>query len=49
MATNAEPSSVKVQNSFRELAAAAANLNTVSDDLGKPIAELEKPHSKNSI
>jgi len=41
MATNAEPSSVKVQNSFRQLAAAAANLNTVSDDLGKPIAELE--------
>jgi len=41
MATNAEPSSVKAKNSFVQLAAAAANLNSVSDELGKSIEELE--------
>ncbi|MGA2592653.1 MAG: hypothetical protein ABSH32_22300 [Bryobacteraceae bacterium] len=41
MATNAGPPSVRVQNSFRQLAAAAANLNSVSDELGKSIEELD--------
>jgi hypothetical protein len=41
MSTNAESSSVKVQNAFRALTAAADHLNSVSDQLGKPIAELE--------
>ena len=41
MASNAQPSSVKVQNSFRQLTAAAANLNAATDELGKPVAELE--------
>jgi hypothetical protein len=41
MPTNAESSSVKVQNAFRALTAAADHLNSASDQLGKPIAELE--------
>ncbi len=41
MSTNAESSTVKVQNAFRALTAAAENLNSASDQLGKPIAELE--------
>jgi len=49
MATNAEPLSAKVQDSFRQLTAAAANLNAVSDELGKPIAELEEALKKLSL
>jgi hypothetical protein len=38
---NADPPSVRIQNSFRQLAAAAANLNSISDELGKPIEQLD--------
>ncbi len=46
MAKNADPPSVRVQNSLQQLKHAAVDLNTVSDELGKPIDEINKEVTK---
>jgi hypothetical protein len=49
MESNTNSPSARVQDSFRQLSAAAANLNNVSDELGKSIEELDAALKKLNI
>jgi hypothetical protein len=46
MATNEKPSPVPVQNLFLQLTEAAANFDSASDELAKPVAEIDAAFKK---